>query len=175
MPHAVPHAETDHRSVRSIFKLCIVPTQCKCPKIIRSKFNMARLRHPYHYNKTWETLEKGSRPVHPMLKTALRSGSSLRRLSLKQQTMSWVLRNENIRIGSMRMMNTSYSCYMRRTRPMKSGKIVLAPNPRQTNQNISEDKPRWDCMRWKSICGTEREIKCKSTNTQTTPNSSSEL
>ena len=72
---------------------------------------------------------------------------NLRRLSLKQQRLSWTLRNANNRIGSMRMMNASLSCYMRRTRPIWSDKMTLAPNPRQTNSNISEDKPRRDCTR----------------------------
>ena len=77
---------TDYRLVRSILKLCIASTQCKCPKLIRPSFNMARLRHPYHYNRVQEThLTISSRPVHTMLKTALRNGSSLRRSSLTQK------------------------------------------------------------------------------------------
>ena len=114
-------------------------------------------------------------PVHPMLKTALRSGASLRRSSLKQQKLFWVLRNVNIKIGLMRMMSVSTSCYMQRTRPMWSGKMTQAQNPMQTNSDISEDKPRQDCMRWKTIGGTEKHMKCKNIQTETTPNNSSEL
>ena len=118
---------------------------------------------------------RSSRPVHPTMKKALRSHASSRRSSLKQQMLSWVLRNADIRIGWVRMTNLSLSCYIRRTRPMWSGKMTLGPNPRQANSDISEDKPRRDCMRWKRIGGTERQMKCKSMQTQTTPNSSSEL
>ena len=49
---------TDHRLVRSFLKLCIAPTQCKHPKVIRSTLNMTRLRCPYHYNKLRETLDE---------------------------------------------------------------------------------------------------------------------
>ena len=75
----------------------------------------------------------------------------------------------------MIMMNVSLSCYMRRTRPMWGGKLTLASNLRQTNSDISEDKPRRDCLRWKTIGGAERQMNCKSMWTQTTPNSSWEL
>ena len=52
---------------------------------------MARLRHPYHYNMFRKHLMKSSRPVHHMLKTAMRIGASLRTSSpsLKQQKLSW--------------------------------------------------------------------------------------
>ena len=49
---------TDHRLVRPILKLHIVPTQCKHPKFIRSPFNMARLSHPYHCNRFWEPFDE---------------------------------------------------------------------------------------------------------------------
>ena len=61
--------------------------------------------------------------------------------------LSWVLRNMNIKIGLKRIMSVSLSCYMQRTRPMWSGKITQAPNPREANLDISEDKPRRDCAR----------------------------
>ena len=83
--------------------------------------------------------------------------------------------NVDIRIGLMRMMNASLSCYMRRTRSTWSGKMTQAPNPRKKNSEISEDKPRKDCTWWKTIGGTERQMKCKSSQTQTTPNRSLEL
>ena len=57
------------------------------------------------------------------------------------------MQNANIRIGLMGMKNTSLSCYMRRTRHAWSDKITQALNPRQTNSNISGDKPKgtmWD-------------------------------
>ena len=83
--HAMHGAKcwTDHRSVRSILQLHIAPTQCKHPKVIRSPFNMARLRPPTTTTGFGKHLMRSSRPVHPMLKTALRSGASLRRSSLK--------------------------------------------------------------------------------------------
>ena len=132
---------TDHRLVRSILKLHIAPTQCKHPKVIRSPFNMATLRGFGEY------LMRSSRPVHPMLKKALGSGASLRGSSLKQQKLSWVLKNMQIKTGSMRTMSASLSCYMQRTRHMWSGKMIQAPNPSQTNSDISEDKPRRYCAR----------------------------
>ena len=46
----------EHRLVTSILKLCIAPTQHKCPKVIKSSFNTARLRYPYHYNRFWQTI-----------------------------------------------------------------------------------------------------------------------
>ena len=48
----------DYRLVRSCLKLHIAPTQHKHPKLIRSPFNMARLRHPYHYNRFLETSDE---------------------------------------------------------------------------------------------------------------------
>ena len=65
---------------------------------------------------------------------------------------------------------------MQRTRPMWNCKMTQTPNPRQTNSDISEDKPRRDCTWWKTIGGTERQMmKCKHMQTQATPNNSSEL
>ena len=72
-------------------------------------------------------------------------------------------------------MSVSLSCYMQRTKPVWSGKMTQAANPRKTNSDISEDKPRRDCAGWKTIDGTERQMKCKSMQTQTTLNSSLEL
>ena len=160
---------TNHRLVISVLKLYIAPTQCKCPKVIRSPFNMAWLRHPYHYSRFWKTLNEKLKTSAPHAEAILRSGASLRRSSLKQQKLSWVLRNMNIRIGSMRMMSVTLSCYMQRTRPMWNGKMTQAPNPRQTNSDFSEDKPRRDYARWKTIGWTE------SLQTQTIPNNSSDL
>ena len=98
----------------------------------------------------------------------------LRRLSLKQQKLSWVLTNMNIRIGLMRMTSVSLSCYVQRMKPIWSDKMTQSSNPRQTNSDISEDKPRRDCARWKTIGRTERQMMCKSLQTQTTPNNTSE-
>ena len=58
--HAMHSAKCwmDHRLVRSVLKLCIAPTQHKHPKVIISSFNTARLQHPYHYNRFWETLDE---------------------------------------------------------------------------------------------------------------------
>ena len=120
-------------------------------------------------------LMRSSRPVYLMLNTALRSGASLRRSSLKQKKLSRVLWNVNIRIGSMTMMSVSLSYYIQRIRPMWSGKMTQAPNPRQTNSDISEEKLRRDCVWWKTIHGKERQMKCKGMQTQTTPNNSSEI
>ena len=106
-------------------------------------------------------LMRSSRQVHPTLRTAMKSGASLRISSLKQHKLSWVLRNEMIGICLMRTMSTSLSCYMRRTGPMWSGKITIAPNPRQPNLNISEVKLTKECVRCKTIDGMERQIECK--------------
>ena len=159
---------TDHRLVRSILNLHIAPTGCMCPKVIRSPFNMATLRHPTTTIRFRKHLIRCSRAGYPMLKTALWSGASLRRSSLKQQKLSWVLRNMNIRIGLMRLTSVSISYYMWRTRSMWSDKMTQAANPRQKKSEISVDKPRRDCMRWKTFGGTERQVQCKSMQTQTT-------
>ena len=145
---------TDHKFVKCILKLCTYSlTQWKHPKVIRSPFNIVRLRHPYHYNRFWEALNENLKASAPhMLKTALRSGVSLRRSSLKQQKLSWVLRNMNIRIDLKRMMNVSLSCYMWTTWPMWSGKITWAPNPKldkfrhlrgQAKKQLHEMKNHW--------------------------------
>ena len=93
-------------------------------QIIRTLFIMTRLRNPYHFNRFWETLDERFKASAPMLQQALISGGSLTRLSLKQQKLSWVLRNMNIRIGLMRMMSVSLSNYMWRTRPMCRDKMA---------------------------------------------------
>ena len=58
--HAMCSAEcwTDHILVRSVLKLHIAPTQQKHLNVIRSPFNMARLRHPSYYSRFWETLDE---------------------------------------------------------------------------------------------------------------------
>ena len=65
--HAMHGAEcwTDHRLVKSIIKLHIAPSQCKCPKVIRSPFSMSKLRHTYHYNRFGETLDEKLKASEP--------------------------------------------------------------------------------------------------------------
>ena len=164
----------DHRLVRSFLKLCIAPTQQKHPKLLDHHSTWPDWDTPTTTTGFRKHSTRSSRPVHPMLKTALRSGVSLRRLSRKQQQ-SCLGSREMQTSGLVQWESQMHQSAAEKNQAMWSGKMTQAPNQWQINSDISEDKARRDCTRWKTIGGTEKQMKCKSMQTQTTPNSSLEL
>ena len=144
----------DHRLVRSILRLCIAPTQCKCPKVIRSSFNMTRLRHPYHHNRFWETFDQMFKVNAPNAEDSSEKWCQFKKIIT--ETAKAVFGSKKCK--HQNWFNESDECITQllheKARPMWSGKMTQAPDPRQINSDISEDKPRRDCMRWKTIGGT---------------------
>ena len=166
---------SDHRLVRSILRLHIAPTQHKHSKVIRSSLNTARLRHPYNCNMFWETLDEKLKASAPYTEDSSEKWCQFKKIVT--ETAKAVLGPKKCKHQDWFDENDECITQLlhEKTQAYVKWQMTQAPNPRQTNSNISENKPRRDCMRWKTIGGTERQLKCKNTQAQTTPNSSSEL
>ena len=142
--HAVLGAKCSLADPSSSYVL--LPHSHQHPKIIRQPFNMARLRHPYHYNRFWETLDDKLKDSAPHTEDNSEKWCQFKKIITETTKLSWVLKIQTSGIVSMRNKGMYHSAATwGRTRPHWSGKMTQAPTPRQTNLAISEDKPRRDC------------------------------
>ena len=159
----------DHRSVRSLLKLCTAPTQCKHPKVIITSFNMAWLTYPYHYNTVWETPDEKLGASAPHTEDSSEKWCQFKKIITetakavsgpkKCKHQDWPDENDE---WISQVLHKKKQAYMEWQNDLRS-KSKADKSPKGT---------AWDEL---ALVGQKGRWSAKCAQTQTTPNSSSEL